>query len=108
MLFRNLGQRLTSDLIESATRLTYTLWPVKYGALPPERLRTEIDIEAIRGDNPGYTYKLAGYTRDRIVRKKLYLWAPDPRFQDVLDFRTGKVHMERRSESETEQQERRQ
>lgn len=78
MLFRNLGPTLSSELIRSATSLTYRLWPARYGAMPAERLRTEIQINAVRSTNPGYSYLCAGYTRDRIVRGKLYLWAPSP------------------------------
>lgn len=80
MLFRNLGAGLSSDLIRSATAITYALWPEKYGALPDERLRTEIGIQAVQSRNPGFCYLCAGYTRDRIVRGKLYMWAPDARF----------------------------
>lgn len=78
MLFRNLGEGLSSALIREATELTYRLWPEKYGELPTERLRTEIGIDAVRSSNPGYCYKMAGYTKDRKVRGKLYLWAPPP------------------------------
>lgn len=76
MLFRNLGAGLSSELIASATLATYHYWRERYGALPPERLRTEIGIEAVRSKNPGYCYKVAGWVPDRIVRGKLYLWAP--------------------------------
>jgi hypothetical protein len=78
MLFRNLGEYLSSDLIREATAVTYWLWRQKYGELPAERLRTEIGIDAVRSTNPGYCYKQAGYTTDRKVRDKLYLWAPSP------------------------------
>lgn len=80
MLFRRLPSCpvRASDLIRSATASTYAVWPEKYGALPAERLRTEIGIRAVRSTNPGYCYLCAGYTKDRIVRGKLYMWAPDP------------------------------
>ncbi len=78
MLFRNLGAGLSSDLIRSATAETYRLWAAKYGALPPERLRTEVDTRRVASANPGYCYLCAGYTKDRIVCGKLYLWAPAP------------------------------
>jgi hypothetical protein len=77
MMFRNLGAGLASDLITSATAETYRQWLARYGALPSERLRTEIGIKQVRGSNPGYCYKKAGWTKDRVVRGKLYLWAPD-------------------------------
>lgn len=76
MLFRNLGPELSSNLIRSALARTYEEWIKRYGALPPERLRTEIGIRATRSKNPGYCYKVAGWVKDRVVRDKLYLWAP--------------------------------
>jgi hypothetical protein len=78
MLFRNLGAGLSSDLIRSATFETYRRWRERYGGIPAERLRTEIGIKNVKSKNPGYCYLCAGYTRDRIVRGKLYLWAPAP------------------------------
>jgi hypothetical protein len=78
MLFRRLPECpvIASKLVRTATEATYIAWMRKYGELPKERLRTEVDIRKIKSDNPGYCYKLAGYTKDRIVRGKLYLWAP--------------------------------
>ncbi len=80
MLFRRLPECpvLASDLIRSATVATYTIWAERYGALPAERLRTEVDTRRVRSRNPGYCYLCAGYTRDRVVRGKLYLFAPLP------------------------------
>jgi hypothetical protein len=82
MLFRNLYDgnergHLSSQLIVSATARTYEEWAKRYGALPAERLRTEIDTRAIKSPNPGYCYKVAGWIPDRVVRGKLYLWAPE-------------------------------
>lgn len=76
MLFRNLGAGLSSELIRSATAETYRAWVERYGSLPAERLRTEIGMREVRSANPGYCYKVAGWTVDRVVRGKLYLWAP--------------------------------
>jgi hypothetical protein len=76
MLFRNLGPALSSDLIRSALAMTYVEWRRRYGALPRERLRTEVDIRRVRSRNPGYCYRVAGWIPDRVVRGKLYLWAP--------------------------------
>ncbi len=76
MLFRNLGAGLSSDLIRNATERTYEEWVKRYGGLPEERLRTEIDTRAVRSANPGYCYKMAGWEPDRVVRGKLYLFAP--------------------------------
>lgn len=76
MLFRNLGSGRSSELIRSAHARTLVEWRLRYGELPPERLRTEIEIARVRSANPGYCYKVAGWTTDRIVRGKLYLLAP--------------------------------
>lgn len=78
MLFRRMPTCRWSakELIEGATDATYRFWEERYGALPPERLRTEIAIGKVKSTNPGYCYKVAGWTKDRITRGKLYLWAP--------------------------------
>jgi hypothetical protein len=77
MVFRNLYAGVASDLIREATERTYEEWIARYGALPAERLRTEIGIGAVRSGDPGRCYRIAGWTNDRIVRGKLYMWAPD-------------------------------
>ncbi len=77
MLFRNLGAGVSSELISSALSATYYFWGERYGSLPSERLRTEVDTKAVRSRNPGYCYKVAGWIPDRVVRGKLYLWAPE-------------------------------
>lgn len=89
MIFRNLGAGLSSDLIIEATETTYREWAARYGALPPERLRTEIDTRRVRSSNPGFSYQRAGWTKNRdangkprIVRGKLYLFAPDLTTED--------------------------
>jgi len=78
MLFRRLPEcaALASDLISTATAATYAVWAWRYGELPAERLRTEVDIRRVKSSNPGYCYKVAGYTPLRTVRGKLYLEAP--------------------------------
>ncbi len=76
MVFRNLGAGLSSELIREALAMTYVEWAKRYGEIPPERLRTEIGIREVLSTNPGYCYLAAGWTRDRVVRGKLYLWAP--------------------------------
>lgn len=77
MMFRRLGGDLpASELIAAATAKTYEEWIAKYGQLPLERLRTEIGIREVRSTNPGCCYKKAGWSKDRVVRGKLYLWAP--------------------------------
>ena len=77
MLFRNLGSGvLSSDLITSATAETYRRWLERYGEMPAEILRTEIDVRRVKSTNPGYCYKVAGWGNPRLVRGKLYLDAP--------------------------------
>ena len=77
MVFRNLGAGLSSELIRSALAETYVQWRNRYGELPPERLRTEIGIKQVKSRNPGFCYLKAGWARDRVVRGKLYMWAPE-------------------------------
>lgn len=83
MIFRNLGGGLSSELIRDALAVTYVEWQRRYGCLPAERLRTEIGIAAVKSPNPGYCYKVAGWTVDRVVRGKLYLWAPEDAARSV-------------------------
>lgn len=84
MMFRRLPTcpAQASDLVRTATLATYEAWLARYGELPKERLRTEVDVSRVRSRNPGYCYKLAGYTKDHVVRGKLYLWAPPPPEED--------------------------
>jgi hypothetical protein len=77
MMFRNLGAGLSSDLIKSATARTYSEWRARYGSIPSERLRTEVDIVAVQSSNPGYCYIAAGWEPIGIVRGKRYLYAPE-------------------------------
>lgn len=76
-MFRNLYAGLASDLIREATRRTYEEWAIRYGRSPSERLRTEIGIGRVKSEEPGRCYRLAGWVDDRVVRGKLYLWAPE-------------------------------
>ena len=76
MLFRNEGCGLSSELIRKALAETKTRWIERYGPLPEENLRTEIGVREVKSKNPGYYYLRAGFTRDRVVRGKLYLFAP--------------------------------
>jgi hypothetical protein len=78
MLFRNLGRELSSLLIVDAVATTYREWTARYGALPIEKLRTEIGVGRIRSSNPGCCYKHAGFHNARTVRGKVYLDAPCP------------------------------
>lgn len=79
MIFRNLGAGLSSDLIREATAVTYREWIARYGALPDERLRTEIDLKAVKSRHPGYCYKVAGWGDAVVKRGKLFLYAPEER-----------------------------
>lgn len=83
-MFRNLGPNLSSDLIVTALVSTYVRWVDRYGHLPTERLRTEVEVKKIKSSNPGYCYKMAGWTVDRLVRGKLYLLAPETRYAELL------------------------
>jgi hypothetical protein len=78
MLFRNLGPHLSSALIRSAVATTYREWGIRYGALPLEALRTEVDPRAVRSTNPGFCYLAAGFHTRRLVRGKIHLTAPCP------------------------------
>lgn len=77
MVFRNLYAGVASDLIREATERTYEEWVKRYGRLPEERLRTEIGIKEVKSADPGRCYRLAGWVDDRVVRGKLYLFAPE-------------------------------
>jgi hypothetical protein len=76
VMFRNLGAGLSSDLIREATARTYEEWIRRYGGLPAERLRTEVEVAAVRSTNPGYCYVMAGWECGETRRGKLHLWAP--------------------------------
>ena len=77
MVFRNEGAGLSSDLIRTATERTYVEWLRRYGELPEERLRTEVDVRRVRSRNPGFCYLMAGWQRGPLVRGKLHLYAPE-------------------------------
>jgi len=78
MMFRNLyAGGLASELIEDATWRTYEEWFKRYGELPREKLRTEIGVKEVKSGEPGRCYLLAGWTHDRYVRGKRYLFAPE-------------------------------
>lgn len=78
MIFRNLGAGLSSELIREATEMTYQAWLDRYGRLPTERLRTEIDVRKVKSTNPGFCYLKAGWTKGETKRNKLFLYAPPP------------------------------
>ena len=83
-VFRNLGRALSSDLIRWAVESTVHHWVNQYGSLPNVRLRTEVDVRAVRSRNPGYCYQVAGWERGPLVRGKRHLYAPEMQPQSLL------------------------
>jgi hypothetical protein len=79
MVFRNLYAGVASDLIVEATERTYEEWQRRYGEMPHERLRTEVDIRKVRSGDPGRCYRLAGWEMGPVRRGKLILYAPEVR-----------------------------
>lgn len=55
-VFRNEGDYTSSGLILEAEQLAWQRWP-------GERLYTYVDASAIHSTNPGYCFKMAGWTR---------------------------------------------
>lgn len=76
MMFRNLYAGVASVLIQEATKRTYEEWLKRYGCLPTERLRTEVDVKLVKSSEPGRCYRLAGWEPGPIKRGKLILYAP--------------------------------
>lgn len=54
-IFRNTSQLLSSQLIIEAEKLAWTRWP-------GERLYTYVNPRKIKSPNPGYCFKMAGWT----------------------------------------------
>ena len=54
-VFRNEGPHLSSDLILEAEKLAWRKWP-------GERLFTYINSKRVKSVNPGYCFKMAGWT----------------------------------------------
>lgn len=82
MMFRNLYAGKASTLIRSALKKTYREWIKRYGKLPTERLRTEIDVRAVKSSEPGRCYRLAGWENGPLRRGKLFIYAPKRRKGD--------------------------
>jgi hypothetical protein len=68
-MFRNEGAGLSSDLIRAAMAATVELW----GDPPVDGWLTYVDRARVRGVNPGYCFKMAGWTLEREWRSR---WAP--------------------------------
>lgn len=61
-LFRNESARRSSELIAEAMAATRERW----GEPPPDGWVTYVDPRKVAGTNPGYVFKLAGWTVDRV------------------------------------------
>lgn len=83
MMFRNLGSERASDLIRSAVVDTVHHWLDKYGTLPAEVLRTEIDTSAVCSDVPGYSYRRAGWRTLKRKGRMLYLRCPRTQVEEA-------------------------
>jgi hypothetical protein len=74
--FANKSGTLSSLLVQTATQATYRRWIERYGKLPAEPLRTEVDVEATaarrsRRSEPGHCYRIAGWREvDRYPSKR--------------------------------------
>jgi len=79
MMFRRLPEcpQMASVLIVTATIATYVHWISRYGELPSERMRTEVDVSRVKSGNPGYCYQVAGWKKGPVKRGKLFLYAPE-------------------------------
>lgn len=77
MVFCNRYAGIASELIIEATARTYEEWIRRYGSLPSERLRTEIDVKRVKSHEPGRCYLLAGWELGPIKRGKRFLYAPE-------------------------------
>lgn len=60
-IFRNEGNRLSSDLILEAEKIAWGKWP-------NERLYTYINAKKIRSSNPGYCFLQAGWRKCGITK----------------------------------------
>jgi len=52
---------------------TYEEWERRYGELPTEQLRTEIDVKRVRSTNPGFCYMMAGWMRGEMKTRQAVL-----------------------------------
>jgi hypothetical protein len=76
MVFRNESPHLSSELIREACALAWRRWP---GA----RLYTYVDPRAVRSPNPGYCFKMAGWSACGRTRwNKLLILAIEPPQRD--------------------------
>jgi hypothetical protein len=82
-LFRNEGAGLSSDLIQSAMKVTEDLWVDR----PRDGWVTWVDRSKIRSDHPGYCFKRAGWWVDRgwTHSRLLRLRAAVARYREASD-----------------------
>jgi hypothetical protein len=65
-IFRNESRRRSSDIIREAEGWAFEKWG-------PHRLYTYVDPAEIRSVNPGYCFKMAGWTFERVTRSGKHL-----------------------------------
>jgi hypothetical protein len=85
MMFRNLTDQLSSQLIRTAVAKTVREWLARYGELPAEVLQTEIRPSAIRSTIPGYSYRCAGWVKFKERSDLVYLRCPRAQIERVFD-----------------------
>ncbi|MDQ3802518.1 MAG: hypothetical protein M3416_01485 [Acidobacteriota bacterium] len=66
-VFRNEGDRLSSDLILEAERWAWAKWP-------GERLYTYVNPRKVRSANPGYCFLKAGWRKSGESKKGLLIF----------------------------------
>ena len=67
VIFRNEGPFLSSELIQEAEELAWRRWP-------GERLYTYINPDAVESTNPGYCFKVAGWSKCGVTKvNKLHI-----------------------------------
>ena len=63
-LFRRESGPRASDLVRTATEITFAHWRRRGGgSLPPEALTTEVDAVRVASSNPGFCFRAAGWRR---------------------------------------------
>jgi len=71
-VFRNEGRQLSSDLILDAEQWAAARWPA-------QRLYTYVNANAVSSPNPGYCFKMAGWTRCGTTKAGLIILAKPAR-----------------------------
>ena len=60
---RNESEERGSWIVETGYIAACLEWVMRYGALPKERMRTEVDTRKVRSPNPGACFLIAGWKR---------------------------------------------